>query len=342
LTTPKYYYSQKENQRIKLLLIGRNIFDIMPTMTDSQPNNDFDSPWKESIEKFFPAFMSFFFPEITQEIDWSKPVEFLDKELEKVTIDAELGRRYADKLVKVQLLNGDSKCVLVHIEIQAKREAGFTERIYVYRHRIWERYRLNVSSLVIYVDGDPNYHPSEYKTECWGTKLHFEFPYIKLLDYVKDWAKLESNDNPFSLVVMAHLKAKEIKNGQERKKWKLYLTQLLSDRDYSREDSIDLFRFIEWLLVLPTELEKEFQKELENMGAKQMAYVTSYERAGIQTGIQQGEAKIFLNLLKLKFGEVTQSISEKIESADSDQIMRWSNNLLNANSVDDIFKQLNQ
>jgi hypothetical protein len=32
-------------------------------------NADFDSPWKEALEAFFPAFMSFFFPTLHAAID---------------------------------------------------------------------------------------------------------------------------------------------------------------------------------------------------------------------------------------------------------------------------------
>jgi len=45
---------------------------------------DYDSPWKEIIERYFPDFMGFFFPQIQAQIDWSKGYEFLDKELQKV------------------------------------------------------------------------------------------------------------------------------------------------------------------------------------------------------------------------------------------------------------------
>ncbi|MFO8039025.1 MAG: hypothetical protein R6U67_06195, partial [Sodalinema sp.] len=57
------------------------------------PNIDFDSPWKDLIECYFEPFMSFFFPEASQGIDWTRPVEFLDKELQQVVRDAELGKR---------------------------------------------------------------------------------------------------------------------------------------------------------------------------------------------------------------------------------------------------------
>ena len=49
----------------------------------AQPRADYDSPWKEIIEHFFPQFMAFFFPAISAEIDWSEHYEFLDKELQQ-------------------------------------------------------------------------------------------------------------------------------------------------------------------------------------------------------------------------------------------------------------------
>jgi hypothetical protein len=45
--------------------------------------------------------MAFFFPDIDAQIDWQRGWEFLDKELQQIVRDAEVGRRFVDKLVKV-------------------------------------------------------------------------------------------------------------------------------------------------------------------------------------------------------------------------------------------------
>jgi len=50
---------------------------------------DYDSPWKEIIEQFFPEFIAFFFPHIFADIDWSRGYEFLDKELQKIVRDSQ-------------------------------------------------------------------------------------------------------------------------------------------------------------------------------------------------------------------------------------------------------------
>ena len=60
--------------------------------------SDSDSGWKEAIEIYFREFVSFFFPTIYDEVDLEKGYQFLDKELERVVRDAEIGKRFADKL----------------------------------------------------------------------------------------------------------------------------------------------------------------------------------------------------------------------------------------------------
>ncbi len=68
--------------------------------------DDYDSPWKEAIERFFADFMAFYFPEAHAQIDWTQPLVFLDQELRAAVRDAELGKRVVDKLVRVTRRGG--------------------------------------------------------------------------------------------------------------------------------------------------------------------------------------------------------------------------------------------
>lgn len=56
-----------------------------------EQRSDYDSPWKEILEAYFRDFMQFFFPQIETEIAWERGYEFLDKELQQVVRDAEVG-----------------------------------------------------------------------------------------------------------------------------------------------------------------------------------------------------------------------------------------------------------
>jgi hypothetical protein len=92
---------------------------------------DYDSAWKEALERFFQEFISFFFPQAHAGIDWGRGYEFLDKEFQQVVRDAELGRRLADKLVKVWRIGGEEAWLLVHIEVQGDVDKTFPKRMYV-------------------------------------------------------------------------------------------------------------------------------------------------------------------------------------------------------------------
>ncbi len=99
-----------------------------------------DSPWKSLIEQYLEEFIAFFFPNIHQLIDWTKDYEFLDQEFQQIVRDSELGKRLADKLVKVWKQNGKETILYIHIEVQAQSEPNFAKRMFVYHYRIFDRF----------------------------------------------------------------------------------------------------------------------------------------------------------------------------------------------------------
>ena len=214
--------------------------------------------------------------------------------------DAELGKRLADKLVKVWKLSGEETWVLIHIEIQSQEEGQFGERMFVYYYRLRDKYDLPIASLAILGDERDTWRSQPFESELWGCEVSFRFPIIKLLDYLPRWAELEASQNPFAIVVMAHLKTKETRNDAvARREWKFKLTRMLYERGYERQDILNLFRFIDWILELPEDLKRSFRDELEAYEREQqMPYVTSIERMGIEQGKEQERQAIALNMLQ--------------------------------------------
>jgi hypothetical protein len=123
--------------------------------------------------------------------------------------------------------------------------------------------------------------------------------------------QLEASPNPFATVVMAHLKAKETWDDQlQRKRWKFDLPRRLYEKGYDRQDILNLYCFIDWLLNLPKELELEFRHEIEQYEQEgHMPYVSSIERMARQEGKQE-EVEA---LLKAKFGELDDALVQILE-----------------------------
>ena len=207
---------------------------------------DYNSPWKEVIELYFPRFLEFFFTQAYAEIDWTRPYEFLDTELQQLEPDAEIGRRLVDKVAKVWLLDGEEAWVLVHVEVQGQYDSQFAERMYTYNYRLFDRHKKRVISLAVLADEQANWRPSSYSYQLGGCRVSLEFPVAKLLDYEQGWEILEQTTNPFGVIVMAHLKTKATqRNPENRLQWKPSLVRRLYERGYSREDIRELFRFID-------------------------------------------------------------------------------------------------
>ena len=146
-------------------------------------NDDYDSPWKKAVERYFPEFMAFYFPDAYAQIDWSKEYVFLEQELQAVTHDAELGKRFVDKLVRVTLLNGDERYIYIHIEVQGSWQADFAERIFIYNYRLYDRFRRPIASFVVLADENPLWKPTSFGFEVLGSKHTIEFSVAKLTDY---------------------------------------------------------------------------------------------------------------------------------------------------------------
>ncbi len=157
------------------------------SMTKKQ---DYDSPWKEILERFFESCIAFFFPQAHAQIDWSRGVEFLDKELQKIMADAAIGRRLADKLAKVYLRSGKELWVLVHLEVQGQRQKLFERRMYIYSYRAFDRFGRMVASFAILTDENRNWRPNEFGYKLLGTEMSLKFQTVKLLDFAADWESL--------------------------------------------------------------------------------------------------------------------------------------------------------
>lgn len=308
---------------------------------DDKSVNDYDSPWKEALECYFPQFMQLLFPDAHAGIDWSRGHEFLDTELQKLLPDSDTGRKHADKLVKVYTLDGIETWLLIHIEIQARAGKGFNDRMYRYNYRLADRYPgRDIVSLAVMTNQRNCKHLGDYQKKRWGMKLAFTFPVINLQDWRDDFTELENSDNPFSLVILAQLIAHNVKDDQRKFNAKFHLIRLLYRRGYSKDDIYYLLKFIDWMLLLPDELALQLIDEVNELEeSKKMPYITTFERFAMEKGETRGEAQTLLKLFKLKFGTVADWAEDKVNSADKAQLDVWVERILTAESIEALFAE---
>lgn len=158
-----------------------------------------DELWKTIIEDFFEPCIYFFYPTDADEVDWSQPPEFLDKELAKLFPRSKNKGRVADKLAKVWLKNGESRWILIHIEVQGYPDPDFPKRMYQMRVRVREKYGVEVVAIAVLTDDDEHYLPDGYYERIWDNEVTYKWHTFKLLHHPPD--TLADRRNIFSIVM---------------------------------------------------------------------------------------------------------------------------------------------
>ncbi len=306
---------------------------------DDKPD-DYDSPWKAAIERFFPEFMAFYFPAAYAQIDWTEAHEFLDQELREVVQDAELGKRFVDKLVKVTGLDGVDDRIYIHVEVQGAVQVEFAERMFVYNYRLYDRYRKPIASMAVLADDRADWQPDHFGFDVLGCRHSLHFPIAKLAAYGADLDGLLVNPNPFALITAAHLFTRRTKGDPEaRFAAKRKLVRMLYHRAWDKQQIIDLFSVLDWMMRLPDFLVEALRQELmEIEEVEHMRYVTSIEQLSRKEGRQEGEAVMLKLLLAQRFGAVPAEFEARLNSASEDQLRLWGGCLLSATTLDEVFR----
>jgi DNA-binding transcriptional MerR regulator len=302
-----------------------------------------DSPWKAALEHYLEPFLALFFPQIHADIDWPRGHEWLNHELRKIKRKDKVGRRDADVLVKVWHKDGGERWLLIHIEVQARRESGFPRRMFEYHYRILNQYKKEVCSLAIFADKGRLWKPHLYQRNLWGCRLRFEFPFVKLTDWLPRLPELEAERNPFALVVAAHLRGEQTRgNASERLTQRLRLVRGLLERGLSRKDIERLFDLIDWFMALPPPEDTVFWDEIQRYETEnKMPHMTSIERRGLERGRAEGLREGLLEAielgLKLRFGSEGLQCLPPIQTLmDIDRLRRIKKSIETASTLDDI------
>jgi hypothetical protein len=306
-------------------------------------SDDYDTPWKDALQRYFPEFMSFYFPSAHAEIDWSAPWDFLEQELAQVSRDAETGARRVDKLVRVTRRGGRDQWVLIHIDVQGNRDRSFAERIFIYNYRIYDRYRKPVASLAVLADGSPRWKPDRFKFGLFGCEVGIHFPITKLGEFAPRLEQLLRHQNTFALITAAHLLTQQTRNQPVKRfaaKWTL--TRLLYERKWDRQRIIDLFNVIDWMMAIPPQLQDELSIYIAELERKlKMPYMNSFEKRGLEQGRKEGARDIARKMLMIqlerRFGELPQPTVTLVEKAKLDELLSWASAAVDAPSIEQVF-----
>jgi hypothetical protein len=110
----------------------------------------YDQVFKGILRRFFRDFMELFFPDAAAALDFDS-VELPDKELFKGFPDGV--ERRPDFVVRVRTREGRPEIVIVHIEVEARRERRIGRRMFEYYTLLWLSSGVPVFPIVLFVKG---------------------------------------------------------------------------------------------------------------------------------------------------------------------------------------------
>jgi len=265
-----------------------------------------DLPWKYILSLYFKPFMELCWQKRATEINWNKKPRFLDKELIKITKDAATGNRVIDKLIEVELIDGNRCCILIHLEVQSTKQADFSKRMFVYRYRLRDVYEKPIASMALLLDDDPSWRPCSYSESLWDSEITMRFPIIKLIDYNEQIQGLEQSTNPFAIIILAQLTALKKQEIELKLTQKLQITRKLYTLNFSKKEVLALFRFIDWIISLPKECEAEYMKNVAKLEKEEFGknFICPAEQLWLEEGMEKGSAitaqKIAMKMLDKK------------------------------------------
>ena len=289
----------------------------------------YDELWKDAMENLFQCFIKLIAPDFYPHVNWSKPISFLDQELHQISPKSEETKRFVDRLVRVWMLNGEERWVLVHVEVQGyrkpkasvnevNRETEFSRRMFIYFYRIYDKFNRDILSISVFADPSEGFKPDRFNYEFFGCELSFRYRTYKILE--QDDKALEASDNPFALVVLAAKRNLQSREDEEKRfSFKRELIRLMLDKGYRREEILHVFRFLDGVLAL-TNLEKEKIIYDEFMGkeVEKVAYITNFERLAMLRVARE----LVLDALEVKFGAVSKDIFGKVEKIQEREVLR--------------------
>ena len=300
---------------------------------------DHDRLFKELLTTFFLEFIDLFFPDLTAYLE-PDSLTFLDKEL---FTDVTSGEQYeADLVAKVQFRTQES-FFLIHVENQANPQSDFSQRMFRYFARLYEKFALSVYPIAIFSYNTPQRHEPNFHQVSFPDFDVLKFNYKVIQLNRLNWRDFLHQPNPVASALMAKMKMTQ----QERVQVKVECLRLMTTLRLDAARMQLISGFIDTYLRLSAKEEQQFQAQIRtiepnNQREEVMEIVTSWMEQGLQQGLQQGEVVLILRQLNRRFGSIAPELEAQIRSLAISQLENLGEALLDFSDTSDLVTWLSE
>ncbi len=232
-------------------------------MTTTIPQADYDARWKHLIKALHRQFVKRFFPLLYDLIDWTKEVQFLDKELLKLLADFnKKGVLHGDVLMQYHLKDGKTQLVLIHVEAQHIFDIKLPERMFTSFYRLRDQHPgVPVAALALYTGSEIPAVFDRYVYEFEETRLEYRFK-TYIVKNQNPEALLQTGD-PIDLAILAAWYLLDSKNDLDKAiRYKRTLIKLCVQKGFSKQEIAVLLTFVSFLIAIPHQEDKILKEEI--------------------------------------------------------------------------------
>jgi hypothetical protein len=291
--------------------------------THRSDNADNDGAWKDILENYFSQAMELCFPTLFYLIDWKKEWIFLDTEFRALTKNSITNTKHVDKLIRVHLIDGSELWILIIFEIQHQKDINFPERLFLYTTRGYDKYRKIIIPCVVLADQHKKWYPTHFELRYAEMRLRLDFMSCKLLHFEQIRDDLEKSMNPFATIILNQLDAIKVKRKNKDAQYnvKMKLVRNLYKKGFSKEDVLNIHRFLDFVIALPKEFQLKFEDEIYQMEEmKRMTYYANFE----VRAMKKNTIEIARNLI---IENANLSLISKVTKLDMDTLEQMKNEI---------------
>jgi len=292
-----------------------------------------DQNFKNLILDYPFQALAFFAGEEADDLELARIVPLRQEQLK-----ARLGERFRelDVPILVEWPNGKREAILFVVEEESQNRRFSIHRL--------AHYCLDLSELL----GTERVVPVVIFLQCGTRKtnlclggdrhVYLEFRYLKC-----DLKSLSADDYRSSDNIVARLNLPNM-NYPESERLPIYAAaqEGLASLDADPERQLKYVDFIDYYAKLSDQEISAYRQQYLTEGAEIMGLAQILKQEGRQEGRregwQEGEAAMLLRLLEKRFGTVTESIRARVQAADAETLLSWSERLFSCNTIDAIFQ----
>ncbi len=317
--------------------------------------SDEDGAWKAAVREYPREFLEYCFPETAQQIDFEQGIAFLDKEFPR---DRSMKGMTADLLMEAAEKQTNTK-MLLHLEVQGKKEDNFEQRMAEYTKRIEYESGMYPTSLLVLTDTDMEFQPESFRQTSQSVCFRVDFSKVKVVEWGRDLDELEEDAPLFAvfLGIQKEVSLMRSTRAGDRRRYEVKRDLLikLSRLHRSSRENASLLKFIDRLIQLAEKQEMRLKQELsckEDIVGLVDLFIEDAKKEGEQRGIQKGihqgmergtlttSQTVLINVMKKKFSLNDAQLTMIRDIRDTKKLERAIEAVVFAENCEEVFKEL--